>query len=342
MKTTLAIALLLAGVVCAQETPKLIEVSRIWDAAPHNAFTDLIRFNDTWYCTFREGSAHIPGTDGKIRIIRSSDGKKWESAALLAEKTIDLRDPKISQMPDGRLMIVMGGSVYDGQEPTPNRKRTGAWSRVSFSSDGTTWSEPKKVEGVGEGSWLWRVTWHKGSGYGAVYSVGGPGGKRTMSVWTTKDGVKYEKLCEPAPDTNLSEYTIRFLADDTMVILLRGEDKVRKAWVGTSKAPYNQWQWTPSDAWAGGPNFIVLASGKMVYGGRDYKDKKAVTMFGVMDSKSVTPLLTLPSGGDNSYPGFVEAKPGEVWMSYYSGHEGKTSIYLAKIRIEASSGKRED
>ncbi|MCF6285976.1 MAG: exo-alpha-sialidase, partial [Candidatus Hydrogenedentes bacterium] len=42
------------------------------------------------------------------------------------------------------------------------------------------------------------------------------------------------------------------------------------------------------------------------------------------------PVLTLPSGGDTSYPGFVWHDD-VLWMTYYSSHEEKTSIYLAKI-----------
>src|SRR2546429_6325023 len=91
---------------------ELIEVKKIWDQAPHNAFTGLLKWKDAWYCVFREGSGHIPGTDGKIRLLRSTDGEKWESAALIAEKTVDLREPKICVTPDERLMIVMGGLVY--------------------------------------------------------------------------------------------------------------------------------------------------------------------------------------------------------------------------------------
>jgi len=45
-------------------------------------------------------------------------------------------------------------------------------------------------------------------------------------------------------------------------------------------------------------------------------------------------LLKLPSGGDTSYPGLVWHN-NLLYMSYYSTHEGKTSIYLAKIRITA-------
>ena len=36
----------------AQE-PEILDVRKIWDAAPHNAFTDLIRHRDRWWCVFR-------------------------------------------------------------------------------------------------------------------------------------------------------------------------------------------------------------------------------------------------------------------------------------------------
>src|SRR5690606_9793714 len=91
------------------------QVSRIWDQADHNAFTDLIRYKDAFYCTFREASGHVvnPGQEnGSIRVIRSVDGKEWKSLALLKKDGLDLRDPKLSITPEGRLMVVMGGSVY--------------------------------------------------------------------------------------------------------------------------------------------------------------------------------------------------------------------------------------
>jgi hypothetical protein len=50
------------------------------------------------------------------------------------------------------------------------------------------------------------------------------------------------------------------------------------------------------------------------------------------------PVLTFPSGGDTSYPGLVW-HDGLLWMSYYSSHEGKTSIYLAKIKLPLDAEK---
>ncbi len=93
------------------EDPRIESVEKIWDRGLHNAFTDLIRFRGRWFCTFREGERHAAGQDGQIRVITSSDGESWESAALLATEGVDLRDPKLSRTPDGRLLLVAGGSV---------------------------------------------------------------------------------------------------------------------------------------------------------------------------------------------------------------------------------------
>src|SRR5262245_19700916 len=69
------------ALVSGAERPvaELVEVRKIWDVAPHNAFTDLIRFRDRWFCVFREGKAHV-SPDGALRVIISSDGVNWESA----------------------------------------------------------------------------------------------------------------------------------------------------------------------------------------------------------------------------------------------------------------------
>ena len=65
-------AMLLSIALCAgparagEETPpvELVSVSKIWDQGNHNAFTDIIRFQDKWFCSFREGEGHVYGKDG--------------------------------------------------------------------------------------------------------------------------------------------------------------------------------------------------------------------------------------------------------------------------------------
>jgi hypothetical protein len=54
-------------------------------------------------------------------------------------------------------------------------------------------------------------------------------------------------------------------------------------------------------------------------------------------------LVTFPSGGDNSYPGFVvDQEKGRLHVSYYSSHEGKAAIYLATLRLDALESAKPD
>ena len=138
--STFSLILLVFCVACvaaADVQLDVVETKKIWDRAPHNAFTDLVRWNDRFYCAFREGQGHA-GDIGKLRIITSADGDQWGSAGLLALKDYDLRDAALSVTPDNRLMVLGGAQkVADGQ------RRTGTF--VSFSEDGEAFTEPEIV-----------------------------------------------------------------------------------------------------------------------------------------------------------------------------------------------------
>jgi hypothetical protein len=84
---------------------ELVKVAKIWDRAPHNAFTDLARWNGTFYCAFREGTGHV-SADGKIRVLKSKDADLWDPAALVALAGYDLRDAHLSVTPDNKLMLL--------------------------------------------------------------------------------------------------------------------------------------------------------------------------------------------------------------------------------------------
>ena len=78
---------------------------------------------------------------------------------------------------------------------------------------------------------------------------------------------------------------------------------------------------------------IRLPDGRFVAAVRLY-DGAARTSLAWLDPEAGTlaEFLKLPSGGDTSYPGLVW-KDGILFVSYYSSHEGKTSIYLAKVKV---------
>ncbi len=319
---------------------EVLETRRIWDAAAHNAFTDLIHWRGTWWCTFRESAGHVGG-DGAIRVLSSRDGVEWVSAAYLVAPGADLRDPKFSVTPQDRLMINCGSSFYEG------KKLKGRVSLVMFSDDGLAWTKPVPV--VGPNEWLWRVTWHDGVAYGAAYD-NFP--QRQVASWSKKpdgvlklyrstDGIQWKPITRLRVEGRPNETTLRFTSDGKMLALVRREDPDDPmGFVGTSAPPYKKWQWSKSNYRFGGQNAIQLTSGEWVVGTRDYSQMKvkgswagaASIVAQLGDDGRLAPLVTLPSGGDCSYPGMVQIKD-QVWISYYSSHEGKAAIYLAKLRV---------
>ena len=191
--------------------PQIISVEKIWSHAPHNAFTDLIRFRGRWWCVFREAQAH-DAPDGIVRVLKSETGGSWESAATVEERGIDLRDPKLSVTPDGRLMLLMGGCVYDDEGEYLTRA-----PRVSFSEDGATWSVPQKV--LSEDHWLWRATWHGDRAY-SLSKLGEGKGPRRGFLYTSMDGVDWDWITEfKLP--GVSETTLGFHPGGEMIALIR-------------------------------------------------------------------------------------------------------------------------
>jgi len=336
------VALLLicaSGVLAdAPVTGEIVAVKKIWDRAPHNAFTDLLRWNGRFYCVFREGRGHAC-TDGKIRVLESKEANVWESTALIALDGYDLRDAHVSITPDNRLMLIGGAAARKkDNQSTP----TGAF--VSFSGDGREWTSPRLVSEPGR--WLWCITWHEGKAYGVSYGAGEDGPYIDLRV--SSDGINYRQhVAKLFAEGRPSEVTLRFAADSTCYALVRRDRRQSEpmsAVLGVSKPDYTEWQWHDLGEkfnGFGGPNFIDIPGGHWIAAGRMF-DGGVHTSLTCLDVKAGTmsKLIKLPSGGDTSYPGLVWHDE-MLYVSYYSSHEEKTSIYLAKLKIEpkAASGK---
>jgi hypothetical protein len=338
--------LLPIGAIAQPVTAKLISVKKIWGQAPHNAFTDLIRFRGRFYCVFREGATHVEG-EGRLRVLVSPDGERWESAASLAEPGRDLRDAKISITPDGRLML-NGGSA-DPNNHTP----TGSFhSVVSFSKDGRNWTPIQQVNFANpkeNRNWLWRVVWHKGTAYGVAYQAdpASPQNQRQFYAFVVKsrNGINFERISEDFADG--TEAAISFDANDVMTLVLRGRNNRTPAFVVQSSKPYQTWAKRAITADAGDdqiggpavlfPDNFKMPKGVLLGAGRRFQTRPVSeqrTGLFVMDVNraALTSLLIFPSGGDSSYPGLVWHKQ-RLWVSYYSSHEGQSAIYLAQVEL---------
>ena len=311
-------------------------IEKVWgDGTWHCAFTSIVEFKGRYYISFREYDSHIFNSkgdaEGRIRIISSKNGKKWQSVALISKEGYDLRDPKLSVTPDNRLMVTVGGSIYR------NKVLVGCEPQVIFSDDGKLYSEPTAIrldpKTKGTHDWLWRVTWHEDVAYGVSYSKK-ENNKWELYLYKGTDGINYDLVSHLDCDGFPNETTVRFLEDGRMALLIRRDNGDRRNIWATSAAPFTDWTMTKSASHMGGPDFIVLGEDKIGAGGRTtFMGAPQTTLFTGNDAGRFIEKITLPSAGDNSYPGFLRVGD-ELWVSYYSCHETeRPSIYLAKIPL---------
>ncbi|NLH41829.1 MAG: exo-alpha-sialidase, partial [Planctomycetes bacterium] len=209
-------------------------------------------------------------------------------------------------------------------------------SFVAFSKDGVDWTKPQIVSEPGR--WLWSATWHEGKAYGVSYAAGA--GERHLSLLVSEDGLAFKPVVERLYGEGFpNETALRFTSDGTCYALVRrdkGGDGPYSAILGVSGGDFTKWNWHDLGAefnGFGGPNFIQLPTGQWLAAGRMHEGgaHTALCRLDVTEHK-MTKLLKLPSGGDTSYPGLLW-HDGLLYLSYYSSHEGKTSIYLARIKI---------
>lgn len=308
--------------------PQLLDVRKVGDTAAHNAFTDLVKWRGAWWLVYREASRHV-SPDGAVRLLRSKDGVAWESAARLTSERGELRDPKVCVTSDKRLMIVAAAAKRAPDEPM---HQTLAW----FSSDGKAWT-PEAPIGPRD-QWLWRVTWHAGRAYAVGYGTT-PANIGT-ALYSSADGVNWELVTRFAVEGFSNEATLRVSKDGTMWCLLRRDPRQPsnegRGLLGRAKAPYREWEWTVLDQRIGGPEFLIDPVPLAVV--RLYGDKQRTSLV-ALEGDHVAELLMLPSSGDSSYAGMVLDNK-TLWISYYSSHEGKTAVYLARVNAKEALRKK--
>ncbi len=181
------------------------------------------------------------------------------------------------------------------------------------------------------------MTWHEGKAYGVSYpaSQGSP----DLALLVSDDGLTYKPLVPKLYGVGFpNETTLRFDPSGTCYALVRrdqGGNQPYSAVLGISRGDYTQWQWHdlgPEFNAFGGPNLIQLPTGVWLAAGRMHQGGVHTALCYLdVTNHTMTKLLKLPSGGDTSYPGLVWHND-LLYLSYYSSHEGKTSIYLAKVR----------
>ena len=226
-------------------------VKPIWQAGEHNAFTDLCLYRERLFLAFREAATHVSG-DGRIRVLELTEQGHIRHRSFIQIEGVDLRDPKLSVTPDGKLLLIAYARHNDQDNNTVVSKPI-CW----FSSDGKSWSSHHYFGD--QFWWLWRVTWTGNECLGLAYNRSQQAinlykGDPRRTFHTHKAAVfSKEKNGKGYPN----ESDIQILSDGTAVALLRRDQDTCTAQLGMSKKPYTQWQWDDLKDYVGRPGFFA-------------------------------------------------------------------------------------
>lgn len=296
-----------------------VKVTKIWDNDKYCSFTSLIKYQDKYYCAFREGIGHA-GDNGCIRILTSYDAKNWNEAYYLSFQDYDLRDPNLSEMPDGRLMLICG---------LQNSNLMQTQTVVSFLASPDDEFTPFQLVQIPDRvkkstNWIWRATWFDDICYGVRYD------DNSADLLRTVDGINWEYVSTIS--TGFSEVQLGRLSNGDMVALARANSNYN-GYVCYSHYPYEEWDIKVSNIIMQGQSFIVSKNDKIICASRNFTGGISTTLYSSISNCLFSEIYVLPSGGDTSYPGMI-AEDDRILISYHSSHLSPCDIYLAEIPVE--------
>ena len=298
----------------------------------HNAFTDLAFWKGHWFLAFRTGKRHA-SPDGKIALLRSPNLESWTEAKVFSTDADD-RDPKLLATPERLFVYHFARKKDKGQElKTP---------LMHWTEDGDSWSGPDMAFKENWVQWRPRLGPDRAY-YAAFHTVPLPGRLRQVALFRSADGFAWEEVSPIWSSYNANETAVEFAADGELVALVRGAEGVRnmpseKAVLAFSRPPYVSWEYEDSGISAGGPALanlggtVYAAARKFRWSPRGERLPSVTTLY-LLRCRILHEFLTLPSGGDCSYAALAETGDGDVAISYYSSHEGRTSAYVARLGL---------
>lgn len=295
----------------------------------HNAFTDLCEFQQHLLCSYREATDHM-GKDGALRIIQCDFEGKIIGRTRIALANCDLRDPKLTIMPDGKLLMNAYARCYDA-----DGKWTHSRSVCWFTSDAKSWSSPRWY---GEKNWwIWRLSWYRNEAFGLAYNRG----QQALNWYSGHPLRRFE--CRQRSVLGLNSHNLGYPNESalcftpcgTAIAITRRDADSFTAQLGICKPPYTRWQWHDLKEYIGGPAILLWDNDNLLVSGRKWTKKRFKTAIWHLSltTKEMHLCTLLPSSGDNSYPGMV--KHGDaLYVSYYSSHINQTSdIFLSKLEL---------
>jgi hypothetical protein len=282
-------------------------------------------------------------TSSRILILTSHDGQHWEEVHAFSVPKRDVRDPHFLLF-QGKLIVYTGTWWVD----TSDAKELDVNDHLGFcvwSEDGRAWHGPRMLDGT-HGYYIWRAATYKGVAYlngrrirnfDVVPGRAEPAEQMESWLLHSPDGFTWSPL-GLIQSAYGDETALLFEDDGSLLAVARAGGK--PAQLCRSHPPYTAWTRIELDRQIGGPLLTQWGRHLLVGGRKRIGDAPPVTSLYELVGNQLQEIAELPSGGDNSYPGFVALSATEALLSFYSSHEGSgtslapSAIYLATLALD--------
>lgn len=227
----------------------------------HLAFPDLIKYQDKWYLTYREGDGHIYKNYSKIIVMSSDDFVNWNRIQEFEIENWDLRDPKFSynELKNELYLHVYGREI--GADPINSRSY---FSKYNIDNgkflDLEIIKMPLNIPNkLWLSDWLWKPIWYKSKFYVNGYLFNG------IRTYSSNDLESSLSLIFKTWNQGWSE-SASIIFNDTIITIVRTNTLVQLGKSSVDNFKYSWKELNISDL--GGPSIVKFRDTEFIVAGR--------------------------------------------------------------------------
>jgi len=295
-------------------TNTFIETYSIAESTGFLGFTDLVKYKDKWYVTFRISDGHVAKNFGSIVVLESTDLMKWNINQIFKQENYDLRDPKF--LVTGNILRIhfhstnikpTYGTVRNDFTSKYNN-RTGSWSRAS-----------RIVKSSDKNSWFWRISYNqKEKSFYTISYING------LKLHKGKNASSFEEIYSFQNTPRGASEGMLYFHNDIVFALIRTSEG--SLLMQATNDDMREWQIKkiiPTEL--AGPNYIVY-NDKLIISGRDHKKGTMVLFYYDINTEELSSTVKLPSNAETGYSGmYIENN--KLYVSYYNFVISSGAIY---------------
>jgi len=317
--------------------PLQIQTWAITNDDKHNAFTDMVFWNDSFWLVYVSSPSHFASSKSRLVLLRSTDAKNWQEVKKFDGNGQDIRDPKFGIIHGQLFLYALLNKQFD---PAPYK------TIAARSNDGLSWVPFEEVTPDG---WLLGrpISSDNRTWYAPAHRID----RGSAVLLQSTDGVNWtiHSAIFEGKEERADETAIQFLKDGRIIAASRleaGSSIFGSPQAGTLisviAAPFITWkQITKSNVTRlDGPNLFQAKDQVLAVGRRQPKaegpfqwmgsaiSKKRTAVFLVKENtEGLIHLTDLPSSGDTSYAGAAVVND-KLFISYYTNDPGRDPSWL--------------